>query len=74
MGEVKFPFPDAEIGEEPEVVHNRFGGDSIELTPKEVAVYDVIMGAETLGQYDVMRKGIDWFIETNIKAYMTLLD
>ena len=69
-----FPYPDAEIGTENEIVHNRFGGGSIELNPEEVACYDVIMGAEAMGLHKVMQKGIDWFIKTNVKAYMTLLD
>ena len=55
-------------------VTNPFSGDSIELTPEEVAVYDLTKGAEMFGQYDIVRAGIEWFRKYNAKAYMVLLD
>jgi hypothetical protein len=55
-------------------VSNPFSGESIMLTPEEVAVYDYLKGCEMLGDYIGLRKGIDWFLENNTKAYMTLLD
>ena len=33
-----------EIGTEREIVQNRFGGDSVDLGPVEVALYDFFMG------------------------------
>ena len=56
------------------VVKNRFSGEPAELTPEEVAVYDYIMGCEMIGDYKGLRKGLDWFMENNAKAYMILLD
>jgi hypothetical protein len=46
----------------------------VTLTSEEVAVYDLIKGAEMLGQYDLLRKGLDWFMKHNGEAYMVLLD
>ena len=57
-----------------ETVENRFTGDKALLSPNEVAMYDLIMGAEHFGQWELMRKGLDWFRSANPKAYMTLLD
>ena len=56
------------------VVKNPYSGDSIELTPEEVAVYDYLKGCEMMGDYKGLRKGLDWFIDNNPEAYMTLLD
>lgn len=71
---MKLPFKNMLIGEEPEVIQNPYSKEKITLTPEEVAVYDVIKGAEMLGLHDKVRIGIDWFIKNNVKAYMTLLD
>lgn len=57
-----------------ETVENPFTGDKVLLSPNEVAMYDLIKGAEAFGKYDLVRKGLDWFREANAKAYMTLLD
>ena len=57
-----------------ETVENRFTGDKALLSPNEVAMYDLIMGAEHFGQWELMSKGLDWFRSANPKAYMTLLD
>ncbi len=59
---------------EPVEVRNPFSGESATLTPEEVAVYDVIKGCEMVGDYDGVRKGLDWFARKNPEAYMTLLD
>ena len=66
---------------------NRFSGESIMLTKQEAAIHDKIFIDEiaatiedkTLGQgaskhWEKMRKGLDWFIKNNAKAYMVLLD
>jgi len=59
---------------ESEVVENRFTGDKALLSPNEVAMYDLIMGAEQFQQWELMEKGLSWFRSANPKAYMTLLD
>ena len=66
---------------------NRFNGESVMLTKQEAAIHDKIFIDEiaatiedkTLGQgaskhWQKMRKGLDWFIKNNAKAYMVLLD
>ena len=66
---------------------NRFNGESVMLTKQEAAIHDNIFINEiaatiedkTLGQgaskhWQKMRKGLDWFIKNNAKAYMVLLD
>ena len=55
-------------------VTNPFSGESYQLTPEEVAVYDLTKGAEMFGQYDIVRAGIEWFRKYNAEAYMVLLD
>ena len=57
-----------------DTVENRFTGDKALLSPNEVAMYDLIMGAEHFGQWELMRKGLDWFRTAYAKAYMILLD
>jgi len=44
------------------------------LSPEEVAVYDTLKGCEIFGDYDGLRKGINWFMNNNAEAYMVLLD
>ena len=68
-------------------VVNSFSGDEYELNAMELSMYDFIMGSQMLiemkggafnsGTRDIqdqMRKGLDWFKETNPKAYKILLD
>ena len=75
MKERPMPFPDVRILDDaPEMVQNPFSGASIELDPQEIAIYDVIMGANMTKNYDLVRKGTDWFRKHNPKAYMVLLD
>ena len=71
----KVPFKaPIQIYSEGATVQNRFGGDSIELNALELSIYDTIMGCELGGNIEEMRRGIDWFIKFNPKAYMVLLD
>lgn len=68
-------FPGIKIMDsEPVEVRNPFSGETCMLTPEEVAVYDYLKGSELMGDYASVRKGINWFIENNAEAYMTLLD
>jgi hypothetical protein len=62
------------LDSEPVRVENPFSGESVMLTPDEVAVYDYLKGCELIGDYKGVRKGLDWFIENNCEVYMTLLD
>jgi hypothetical protein len=55
-------------------VQNRFGGESCDLPWFAVAVYDMIMGAELLEQWEDHAQGLDWFREHFPKEYMVLLD
>ena len=56
------------------MVENFFSGETVMLTPDEVAVYDYLKGCELVGDYRMLRKALDWFREHNAEAYMTLLD
>lgn len=68
-------FPGIKIMDsEPVEVCNPFSGEACILTPEEVAVYDYLKGCELMGDYNGVRKGINWFIDNNAEAYMTLLD
>ena len=62
------------LDDSPVQVKNPFTGESIELNPEEVAVYDYLKGCELIGDFKGLRKGIDWFIDNNSEAYMVLLD
>jgi hypothetical protein len=70
----KLPFEVIIYDTEPVQVTNPFSGESVTLTPEEVAVYDTITGANMIGDYKTVRKGLDWFRKVNPSAYMVLLD
>ena len=70
----KMPFDAQILDDEPQMIKNPLSGNSIELDPQEIAVYDVIMGANMTKNYDLVRKGSDWFRKHNPKAYMVLID
>ena len=72
-----------ELYEKGDTVRNRFSGEKYKLNAIELSMYDFIIGStmvmEMAGGYkhtDVneLRKGLDWFRQNNIKAYMVLLD
>ena len=69
----KLPF-DCEVLDKPELIKNPFTNEEVMLPPDAVAVYDTIKGAEMLGNSEHLRKGIDWFIKNEPKAYTILLD
>ena len=52
----ELPFKVQIYDDEPVLVKNRFGFGECMLDPEAVAVYDTIMGAELLGEYDTVRK------------------
>ena len=68
------PFECLILDSEPVEVQNPFSGESITLQPDEVAVYDMTMGANMFGKWDLVRDGCSWFRKYNAKAYMVLLD
>ena len=53
---------------------NPYSGKSAMLKKEEYALYHIIKGAELVGNYKVVQKGLDKFSRMNAKAYMTLLD
>lgn len=71
---MKLPFDCMILDSEPVLVKNPFSGESVMLVPEAVAVYDSIQGAELIGDYGTMRKGLDWFRKYFPKEYMVLLD
>lgn len=73
MTKRKLPFP-CFVGTEKETVRNPFSGESCLLEPDAVAVYDTLTGANMLGDYKTVQKGLDWFRKHFSKEYMVLLD
>ena len=57
-----------------EEVKNPYSGESCELPRYAIAVYDEIKGAEKIGDYGTMRKGLDWFQKNFTNQYYVLLD
>ena len=55
-------------------VANRFSGATASLPWFAVAVYDLIIGAERLEDYDTVQKGLSWFSKHFPNEYYTLLD
>ena len=55
-------------------VPNRFSGAIASLPWFAVAVYDLIIGAERLEDYDTVQKGLSWFSKHFPNEYYTLLD
>ena len=70
------PFKCEILDKEPQEVKNIFSGAACTIQPDAVAVYDTIMGMQVMPNpdWEIVRKGIDWFIEHEPKAYMVLLD
>jgi len=67
------PF-ECQVGTEFETITNPYSGESVELAPEAVAVYDTIKGAEMMGNYDLMNKGMKWFQQYYPEEYFVLLD
>ena len=74
MTEVKLPFPCEVWDDEPKTIKNPYTGEACTLTPEAIAVYDTIKGAEMMGLFKVVEKGLDWFKRYYAKEYMILLD
>ena len=65
---------DGEVYTEGGTARNPYTGDTAELNAHELTMYDLIIGAEALGAYNVMQQGLGWFRVANPEAYMVLLD
>ena len=74
MSNRKLPFNCMLLDSEPVKVTNPFSGQSCMLEPDAVAVYDVTMGANAIGDYETVRKGLNWFRKHFPAEYMVLLD
>ena len=74
MSNRKLPFNCMLLDSEPVKVTNPFSGQSCMLEPDAVAVYDVTIGANMIGDYETVQKGINWFIQYFPEEYMILLD
>ena len=61
MTKRKLPFDCMILDDAPVEVQNPFSGESCMLEPDAVAVYDCIMGGNLTGDYNMVRKGLDWF-------------
>lgn len=58
-----------------DTVTNPFSGESFELSPAELSIYDFIMGCQMTGRMqNDMIKALTWFRKANPQAYMVLLD
>jgi hypothetical protein len=67
-------FPGITLYQEGATVQNPFSGAEATLDRYAVSLYDLIIGAEQLGQYQIVRKGLDIFRQYYPSEYMTLLD
>jgi hypothetical protein len=67
-------FPGITLYQEGATVENPFSGASASLDRYAVSLYDLIKGAEMLGEYGTVRKGLDMFRQYYPSEYMTLLD
>jgi len=75
--QVEVPFEDADYrldGDKDVEIQNPFSGEKATVPGYAAAVYDVIIGAESLQQYETVQKGCDWFSRNFPKQYMVLLD
>lgn len=71
---MKLPFEVTILDDEPVRVTNPFSGESCTLTPEATAVYDTVIGANMIGDYKTVQKGITWFRKYFPAEYMVLLD
>ena len=74
--EYKLPF-DVALPDDPTAeveIANRFSGEKTTMPEFAAAVYDAIIGSEMFGDYDTVRKGLDWFKQHFAAQYMVVLD
>jgi len=65
---------DGMVYEQGDTVTNPFSGSFIYIDRKALSMYDLIMGANHTEQWELVRKGCDWFRQHYPKEYMVLLD
>ena len=75
------PFNQCNFGIDPIkelTIMNRFNEpgavQSAKLPAFAVAIYDTIIGAESVEDYDTVRKGLTWFQKNFVDEYYVLLD
>ena len=68
------PFDCTIYDDEPATITNPFSGASCDLEPDAIAVYDTTIGANMFGNYELVRKGVDWFRKYFPEEYYILLD
>lgn len=71
---IKKAFPGITLYQDGATVQNPFSGEEATLDRYAVSLYDLIKGAEMLGQYQIVRKGLDIFRQHYPREYMALLD
>jgi hypothetical protein len=70
------------IGSSPEMVKNPYSGESCELSPEQIAIYDLIKGSEVLIKAGAtegsilinFNQALKYFREQWPKEYLILLD
>tara|TARA_R110001632_G_scaffold58640_2_gene142674 strand:+ start:3123 stop:3359 length:237 start_codon:yes stop_codon:yes gene_type:complete len=65
---------DGEVYTQGGIARNPYTGETAVLNANELTMYDLILGAERLGAYKVLQRGLGWFRLANAAAYMVLLD
>jgi len=71
---IKMPF-DCQLYPDKQVtVANRFTGQETTMPGFAASVYDVIIGAEMIQDWDTVRLGLDWFKKHFAEQYMVVLD
>ena len=75
------PFDQCFFGSNPQkemTIHNRFNDENHQVSAKlpafAVAIYDTIIGAERVEDYNLMQQGLTWFQKNFTNEYYTLLD
>ena len=75
------PFDQCYFGSEPTkvmTIGNRFNDQDHQQFAKlpafAVAIYDTIIGAERVEDYNLMQQGLTWFQKNFVNEYYTLLD
>ena len=73
-----------ELYNEGDIVKNPFSGEEYKLNNVELSMYDFIIGSQmvfemapqTVTEQKVkdFQRGLDWFRQHNVEAYMVLLD
>ena len=72
--QVMVPFDCGIYTEKQVTIANRFTGHECTMPGYAAAVYDTIIGAEMVEQWDVVRAGLDWFKKYFATQYMVVLD